>query len=394
MSQPATLRSHLDRLQRAALLAGAAGLVFCGVEAFLNPAQFFRSYLLAYLFWLGLGLGCLAILMVHYLAGGAWGAILRRALESGACTLPLMALLFVPLLFGLGELYSWARPEAMAGDELLRHKSLYLNVPFFAARLAVYFIAWLTVAYLVNRWSHRQEQAADPAARDAIERRLALLSGFGLLIYGITMTFAAVDWAMSLEPQWYSTIYGVLFLVGQLLGAMAFAVVITALLASYEPLSEVITPDHLHDIGNLLVTCVLFWAYIAFSQLLITWSGNLPEEISWYVLRTQGGWEWVGLSLALFQFALPFVLLLSRDIKRHVRRLAIIAAVILFMHLVDVFWIVMPAFYRQGPSLHWLDVAAVFGVGGVWLTAVVWQLKGKSLLPLHDPTLQGAAEHG
>jgi hypothetical protein len=394
MSQPATLRAHLDRLQRAAMLAGGAGLVLCGVGAFLNPAQFFRSYLLAYLFWLGLGLGCLAILMVHYLAGGAWGAILRRALESGTRTLPLMALLFVPLLFGLSELYSWARPEAVAGDELLRHKSAYLNVPFFAARLAVYFIAWLTVAYLVNRWSLRQEQAADWAARDAIERRLALFSGFGLLIYGITMTFAAVDWAMSLEPEWYSTIYGVLILVGQLLGAMAFAVVITALLANYEPLSEVITPDHLHDIGNLLVTCVLFWAYIAFSQLLITWSGNLPEEIRWYMHRTQGGWEWVGLSLALFQFALPFILLLSRDIKCHVRRLAIIAAVILFMHLVDVFWIVMPAFYRQGPSLHWLDVVAVVGIGGVWMTIVVWQLKGKSLLPLHNPYVQGAAEHG
>ena len=175
---------------------------------------------------------------------------------------------------------------------------------------------------------------------------------------------------------------------------MAFAVVVTALLADYEPLSEVITPDHLHDIGNLLVTAVLFWAYIAFSQLLIIWSGNLPEEIRWYVRRTQGGWGWVGLSLALFQFALPFILLLSRDIKCNVRRLASIAAVILFMHLVDVFWIVMPAFYRQGPSLHWLDVVAVIGVGGVWLTIVVWQLKDRPLLPLHDPSLRGAAEHG
>jgi hypothetical protein len=175
---------------------------------------------------------------------------------------------------------------------------------------------------------------------------------------------------------------------------MSFAVVITALLANYEPLSEVISPDHLHDIGNLLVTCVLFWAYIAFSQLLITWAGNLPEEISWYVHRTQGGWQWVGLSLALFQFALPFILLLSRDIKRHVRRLAIIAAIILFMHLVDVFWIVMPAFYRQGPSLHWLDVVAIIGIGGVWMTIFAWQLKGRALLPLHDPSLQGAAARG
>ena len=221
MSQPATLRSRLDRLQCTALLVGAAGLVLCGVGAFLNPAQFFRSYLLAYLFWLGLPLGCLAILMVHYLAGGTWGAILRRTLESAMRTLPLMALLFVPLLFGLRELYSWARPEVVAGDEILRQKSAYLNVPFFAVRLAVYFLAWLTVAYLINRWSRQHEQATEWATRDASARRLALLSGVGLVIYSLTMTFAAVDWVMSLEPHWYSTIYGIVFLVGQLLGAMS-----------------------------------------------------------------------------------------------------------------------------------------------------------------------------
>jgi hypothetical protein len=394
MSQPASIQSRLDRLQRAAMLAGAAGLVLCGFGAFLNPVQFFRSYLLAYLFWLGLTLGCLAILMVHYLAGGAWGAILRRALESGMCTLPLMALLFAPLLFGLRELYSWASPETVAGDEILRQKSLYLNIPFFVLRLTVYFLAWLTVAYVINRWSHQHEQATEWATRDARARRLALFSGVGLAIYSITMTFAAVDWAMSLEPHWYSTIYGITFLVGQLLGAMAFAVVITAMLANDEPLVGMITPEHLHDIGNLLVTSVLFWVYIAFSQLVIIWSGNLPEEILWYVHRTQGGWQWIGVSLALFQFAVPFILLLSQDIKRHVGRLAVIAAGILFMHLVDVFWTVMPAFYRQGPSLHWLDVGTVIGIGGVWMAIFLWQLKGRAFLPLHGPSLQGAAEHG
>jgi len=310
------------------------------------------------------------------------------------CTLPLMALLFVPLLFGLRELYSWARPEMVASDEVLRQKSAYLNISFFTLRLAFYFLAWLTVAYVINRWSRQHEQAAESATRDASARRLALFSGVGLAIYSITMTFAAVDWAMSLEPHWYSTIYGIAFLVGQLLGAMAFAVVITALLAHDAPLVEVMTSEHLHDIGNLLVTSVLFWAYIAFSQLVIIWSGNLPEEILWYVHRTQGGWQWVGLSLALFQFAVPFVLLLTRDIKRHVRRLGAIAAGVLFMHLVDVYWTVMPAFYRQGPSLHWLDLGTVFGIGGVWMVIFLWQLKGRAFLPLHDPSLQGAGEHG
>jgi hypothetical protein len=394
MSQPANLRARLDRLQRMALLVGATGFVLCGLGVYLNPTQFFRAYLLAYLFWLGLGLGCLAILMVHYLAGGAWGAILRRALESGMCTLPLMALLFVPLLFGLRELYSWANPEIVAGDEVLRQKSAYLNIPFFILRLTVYFLAWLTVAYVINRWSRQHDQATEWVTRDALARRLALCSGVGLVIYSITMTFAAVDWAMSLEPHWYSTIYGVAFLVGQLLGALAFAVVITAVLANDEPLLGMITSQHLHDIGNLLVTSVLFWAYIAFSQLVIIWSGNLPEEIRWYVQRTRGGWQWIGVALALLQFAVPFVLLLASDIKRHMQRLAMIAAGILCMHLVDVYWTVTPAFYPQGPSFHWLDVATVMGIGGMWMTIFLWQLKGRACLPLHDPSLQGAIEHG
>jgi hypothetical protein len=393
MSRPAIVRSGLDRLQRTVLLVGAAGLVLCGVGAFLNPTQFFRSYLLAYLFWLGLALGCLAILMVHYLAGGTWGAILRRALESGMRTLPLMALLFVPLLFGLRELYSWARPEVVAGDELLRHKSVYLNPPFFVVRLAVYFLAWLTVAYLVDRWSRQHEQATEQALRDACAHRLALISGIGLVIYSVTMTFAAVDWVMSLEPHWYSSIYGIVFLVGQLLGAMSFAVVVTAMLAEDESILAVMTPEHLHDIGNLLITSVLFWAYIAFSQFVIMWSGNLAEEIRWYVPRTQGGWGWMAVSIALFQFAVPFVLLLSQDIKRHVRRLAMIAVLILFMHLVDLFWTVVPAFHPQRPTLHWLDGVAVIGVGGVWMAIFIWQLKGRVLMPRHDPSLQGAAEH-
>jgi hypothetical protein len=394
MSQPANLRARLDRLQRMALLVGATGFVLCGLGVYLNPTQFFRAYLLAYLFWLGLGLGCLAILMVHYLAGGAWGAILRRALESGMCTLPLMALLFVPLLFGLRELYSWANPEIVAGDEVLRQKSAYLNIPFFILRLTVYFLAWLTVAYVINRWSRQHDQATEWVTRDALARRLALCSGVGLVIYSITMTFAAVDWAMSLEPHWYSTIYGIAFLVGQLLGALAFAVVITAVLANDEPLLGMITPEHLHDIGNLLVTSVLFWAYIAFSQLVIIWSGNLPEEIRWYVQRMRGGWQWIGVALALLQFAVPFVLLLASDIKRHMQRLAMIAAGILCMHLVDVYWTVTPAFYPQGPSFHWLDVATVMGIGGMWMTIFIWQLKGRAFLPLHDPSLQGAIEHG
>jgi hypothetical protein len=384
----------MDRLQRRAVVLGIVGLGLCALGGWLNPTQFFRSYLLAYIFWLGLTLGCMAVLMVHHLAGGTWGALLRRVLESGMRTLPLMVVLFVPLLFGLRDLYSWARPEVVANDDLLRHKSLYLNVRFFGIRLAIYFGSWLVLAYLLSRWSRQEEQAPGVSPQGPIRQRLALLSGLGLVLYGLTMTFAAVDWVMSLEPHWYSTIYGILILVGQLLAALSFGVGVLTLLARFEPLADVITPEHLHDLGNLLLTSVLFWAYISFSQLLIIWSGNLPEGVLWYVHRIQGGWEWVGLALALFQFALPFMLLLSRDIKEAPRRLGIIAAVIFLMHLVDVFWIVMPAFYRAGPDLHWLDIGALLAVGGIWMAVFVWQLKGRSLLPVQDLSLQGATEHG
>jgi hypothetical protein len=317
MDHGPALQPRMERLQWGALAVGAGGLVLSGMGGVLDPAQFFHSYLLAYFFWLGLPLGCLGILMVHHLVGGTWGAIIRRVLESGTRTLPLMALFFVPLLFGLRELYSWALPQAVAQDELLRHKSPYLNEPFFAVRLAAYFVAWLLPAYLLNRWAHQQDLTPERVAQRPIRRRLIMLSGFGLLLYGFTMTFAAIDWVMSLEPHWYSSIYGILAVVGQLLGALAFVVVVTAWLAAYAPLSEVLSPTHVHDLGNVMLVSVLFWAYISFSQWLIIWSGNLPEEVIWYVRRTEGGWQWVALTLVLFQFAVPFGFLLSGDVKRH-----------------------------------------------------------------------------
>ena len=318
----ATLEPFWDRLQRRALVVGAAGIVLCGVGFLLNPTQFFRSYLLAYLFWLGIPLGSLAVLMLHHLVGGAWGAVIRRVLESATRTLPVLVFLFVPLLFGLHELYIWARPEVVMADEILQRKSVYLNIPFFVVRSALYFIVWLVVSFALNTWSVTQDQAgADPS-----ERRMRLLSGPGLVLYVLTATFAAVDWMMSLEPHWFSTIYGILVIVGQLLATLAFAVAVVALLADTPPLSQVISPAHFHDLGNLLLAFVMVWAYMAISQFLIIWSANLPEEITWYLQRMRGGWEWLGLALILFYFTLPFLLLLSRGIKQRAQLLAWVAS--------------------------------------------------------------------
>jgi hypothetical protein len=254
----------LHRVRRASLAVGVLASVVCVLGAWPGPQQFFRSYLLAYLFWFGIAMGSLAILMLHHVAGGVWGAVIRRLLESGTRTLPLLALLFVPLTLGLPDLYEWAQPEHVAHDPILQHKSVYLNVPFFLARAIFYFVAWITLAVFLNRWSLQEDDAADGRAA----RRMELLSRGGLLLFGFTMTFAAVDWVMSLEPHWFSTIYGILVMWGQVLTAMAFVVPLTALLASPNggPLAEVISTQQFHDLGKLLLAFVMLWAYFTLSQ--------------------------------------------------------------------------------------------------------------------------------
>jgi hypothetical protein len=390
MNSPTPLRLQFDHIQQRALVVGVVGLALCLLGSLLNSEQFFRSYLLAYLFWISIALGCFALVMLHHLVGGAWGFIIQRLLESGTRTLPLMAVLFVPFLFGLHDLYIWARPEEIAHDEILQHKSLYLNIPFFLLRTALYFAAWLGVAYWLNKWSREQDRTAEPS----LTRRLQLVSGPGLVLYVLTVTFASIDWVMSLEPHWFSTIYGILFVVGQALTTLAFAITVVALLADHEPLSQVLTPAHFHDLGNLLLAFVMLWAYMAFSQYLIIWSGNLAEEIPWYLHRRAGGWQWLGLFLILFHFVVPFLLLLSRGTKRRLRMLSTVAAAIILMRLVDLFWLVAPAFHQAGLRIHWMDVVAPIGVGGLWLAVFVWQLKGRPLLPLHDPRLPEVLDHG
>jgi hypothetical protein len=342
--------------------------------------QLFRSYLIAYLFWLGIALGCLPLLMLHHLVGGTWGFVIRRILEAGTRTLPLMLLLFVPLLFGIHSLYEWSRPDVVANDALLQAKHAYLNVPFFIVRAAVYFIAWLIFAFLLNRWSAEQDKTADPL----LVRRFQLISAPGIVVYSLAITFASIDWAMSLEPRWFSTIYGMLFIVGQTLAALAFVIPVAAFLADSRRVSDFMTAGVFQDLGNLLLAFVMLWAYIAFSQYLIIWSGNLPEEIPWYVRRGTNGWQWVAAFLALFHFAIPFLLLLGRANKRSKTFLATIALAVLLMRWLDIYWLVAPSFL---PSLriHFFDVVLFALIGGIWLYVFLGELTKRALLPLHDP---------
>jgi hypothetical protein len=391
MSSPAVASSWalpadhvLNRVQSGALVVAGLGILGCLVGVFAARLQFFQAYLIAYLFFLGLGLGSMAILMIQYVTGGAWGAVIRRLLESATRTLPLMAVLFLPIVLGLTELYEWARPEHVAHDLALQHKSAYLNVPFFVARAVFYFAAWLLTAYFLNRWSLEQDSAPD--AR--LTRRLEMLSRGGLLLYALTMSFAAIDWGMSLEPHWGSTIYGVMLMGGQGLSTFAFVIPMAALIAARPPFSRVITAEQFHDLGKLMLAFVMLWAYFALSQYLIIWSGNLPEEIPFYLKRTRHGWQWVAFVLVMIHFCLPFLVLLSRDVKRHARAVSMVACMLIAARIVDLFWLLRPGIAPEGGfGLSWVDPAALAAVGGMWMWLFVAQLKTRPLLPLNDPAI-------
>lgn len=378
------LRTRLNRLQRAGLTLGALGVVACGLGVPANARQFFISYLTGYTFWIGLSLGCLGVAMIHHLTGGRWGFVTRRFLEAGFMTLPLMALLFIPLIFGLNELYSWARPDVVAASETLPRKIPYLNAPAFVARAVGYFSVWLALAFCLRKWSLQQDATTDPAPT----MRLRSLSGPGIVLYPLTGTFALVDWVMSIEPEWYSSIFPVILLIGQVLTAFAFVTLLLATGQIQSPFCAVVNRTHFHDLGILLLAFVVFWTYVSFSQLLIIYSGNLPREIDWYLHRIAGGWKWVVGLLALFHFFVPFFLLLFRVMKQNVTRLAMIAGLIFNMHVVAMFWLIQPSFFPRGMRVHWLDAAALLGLGGFWIAVFAANLKRYALLPRNDPRIE------
>jgi hypothetical protein len=374
---------ELERYQLPLIAAGIAGVIVAATAAALtgDATQFYQSYLIGYMFCLGITLGCLALGMVHQLSGGAWGVVLRRPIGAAARVLPVLTLLFVPILIGMSHLYIWTHADAVAADEVLQHKHPYLNTPFFVLRAALYFLVWNGISFFLNRWSLEQDRTGDPW----IPRRMQRLSAAGLVLYGLTITFASFDWLMSIEPDWYSTIYGVIIIGGQGLSGIAFLILAIAWLSRRPPLNDIIVADHFHDAGNLTLAFVMLWAYFAFSQYLIIWAGNLPKEIAWYQHRLQTGWRAIGILLVVFHFAVPFLVLLSRRLKRQASTLARIAGAILVARVVDLFWLVAPEFHRDGISISWLDVLLPVSLSAIWLGCFVWQLRGRAIFPVYDP---------
>jgi hypothetical protein len=389
-----TLRDRLDQVQARALAAGGLGLVLSLGGWLLWPDRFLPSYLVAYVFWVGLALGCLGLTMLHHLVGGSWGLVVRRPLESGGMTLLPLALLFLPMALGLERLYPWARPEELAHDPVLQHKGPYLSAGLYLARTVLYFATWIGSAFLLGGLSVVQDRRDDHEP----SRWLQQLSGPGLALLFLTGTFSAIDWMMSLEPHWSSTIYGAMVIVGEALATLAMMIVVVFLLSAEGPTAESATAEQLHDLGNLMLAFTMLWAYMAFSQFLIIWCGNLPEEIPWYLRRTRGGWEWVALALILFHFFLPFFVLLFRESKRQTRLLLRVALLVLAMHWVDLVWLVVPASSDPAsPRFPWaelpLSLLATLGIGGVCTAVFLGHLKQRPLIPLNDPKLNEAIEH-
>ena len=380
----------IDRIRQRALIAGMVGLVICIIGILKAPDRFFPSYLLAFMFVLGLSLGSLGLLMLQHLTGGNWGIIIRRPLESATRVLALVAVLFVPIFFGTRYLYAaWLNAPPSGEGALSEFQRSYLTLNGFRVRAILYFVVWLILVFIFNRWSREQDVNREDRG---LRRRLKMLAGPGIILYVFVMSFAAIDWVMSISPHWASTIYGFLFVAGQLISSMSLMIAVVVLLARTGPLSGVLQPRHIHDLGKLLLAFVMLWAYFSFSQLLIIWSGNQPEEITFYYSRLHSQWGVVAVIVVIFHFFVPFFLLLSRDLKRNTNLLPKVALWLIFMRLVDLFWMTRPEFTPHAWPNVW-DLAALLALGGLWFFVFAGQLKQLPLLPLGDPKLAEAIEH-
>ncbi|MGC1449928.1 MAG: hypothetical protein WA830_07830 [Candidatus Sulfotelmatobacter sp.] len=370
------------------LIVGVVFGIVAVILAVTRPDEFYRAYLLGFMAWLGVALGSMAILMIRHLTGGGWGMVIRRILGAAMRTVPLLAVLFIPMIVAVLQhrVYIWAQPLENVADKHLREHleditKTYLTTSGFIYRAFFYFAIWNLLSFLLSKWSKQTDRAGAP---DNTERFKAV-AGPGLILYGFTISFAAIDWVMSLDPSWISTIFGLVVLIGEVLSAMCFAVVVERILFNYKPMSEMLKPDFVHDHGKWMLTFVMVWAYFNFSQWLIIWAGNLPSEITYYLRRLNGGWGYIGLFIVIFHFAVPFGILLSRPFKRNIRKLVWLAVWLLFMRYLDLFWIIEPNFSKT-LTVTLADVVVPVAIGGFWLAYFFRNLGALPLLPAYDPS--------
>jgi len=382
--------ASVDRLQSGGIVVGGVALLVAIFGAMKSPADFYHSYIFSYMLILGLTVGSLGLLMLQHLTGGIWGMVIRRPLEAASRNLWLMLILFLPIVMGMKYLYSgndnetgWLNAPKEGEHALTSWQQGYLTQGGFLTRAVIYFAIWIGLMVVFNNWSKQQDQESNG---EGLKQKLKTLAAPGVILYILAMTFAAIDWVMSLSPRWASTIYGFLFVAGQAIAAMALMIAVIVLLAGSEPFREIIKKRHLHDLAKLLFAFNMLWAYFAFSQLLIIWSGNQPEEITFYRSRLNGQWGVVAVMVLLFSFAIPFLLLLSRDVKRTASVVSKIAVWMIFMRLVDLYWMTRPEFTSRAVPT-WLDIVVPVALIGLWLGFFAMNLKQRPLLPVGDPNL-------
>ncbi|MEO8034808.1 MAG: hypothetical protein ABI837_10280 [Acidobacteriota bacterium] len=385
----AAASAGISRWQMPALIVGILGLIATAIGWFLSPDVFYKAYLPSWLFWFQIVAGSLAVLCLQYVTGGEWGVLIRRPLGASARTMILMAILFLPIAFGVHSLYPWTAGHLVAAKESIRFKSGYLNVTAWWIRSAVYFALWILWAWRIRYLSLDFAKSRSPYTELARRK----WSAGGLLMMVLTLTFASIDWAMSLEPTWYSTMYGITFLVSCALAAFAFVTFFLTRLADTLPMSNILRPRHLRDLGNLMLAFVMFWAYTSFSEYLLTWYANLKEEIPHYLARQHGLWGAIAILIIVFHFFLPFFLLLMRSIKDRASTIAFVTVVILVMRYIATYWLVAPS-YGRGYGFSWITLTSLAGIGGLWLWAFLGQLKGQSIIPIHETWVEEAIREG
>jgi hypothetical protein len=391
VNEPEAVLRDGKRILGVASALALLGVLALGLGALVAPARFFSAYLTAYAYVVTTALGALVFLMICHAMRAGWPTLLRRLIEAMVATLPVLAVLFVPLLFGLRRLYPWLRLETIADErarELVARKLSYLSVPGFVGRTVFYFFTWILVGALLVRWSERSDAAPAFPARG----RMYVLSGALLPVIALSVSFAACDWLMSLTPTWYSTMFPIYVFAGGFLAALALLTVLTAA-ADVAGLIPGIRPSHYYALGRLLLAFVIFWAYVGFFQLMLIWMTNKPEEITYYLDRVRGGWKAMTVVLAVTHFVLPFLVLLNYDLKQRRGPLAAVAAWLLAAHYLDAYWLVMPGAESGGPGLVWLDLGALLAVAGVAVAAGVLRLRGRLLVPIHDPLLARARSY-
>ncbi len=375
-----------------AAVAGAVGLVLTFTGMVISPRPALYAYLISYVFWLGMALGAAALVMANHASGARWNVTVRRFSETAGATLPLFILLFIPFLVGARHLWFWVAPGTVPKElhELLEHKRPYLNMGFFVVRAAVYFVVWSLLGWSLRSWSVRQDDSGDPA----YTARARWWSPFGILVFVLTFTFASFDWLLSLQPTFYSTIFGLYICSGAFVGSLALlCLVITGVRSSASPIAALISVDHQHNAGKLLLAFVAFWAYMAFSQYMLIWVGNLPEEVTWIMIRSRSVWRPVGILLVLGHFLVPFFLLLSRDLKRSPPALAAVAAWLIVIHYVDLYWVVMPAADETRLGLHWTHLTSFIGIGGICVAAALVLFRAARPVPVRDPFLEDSLRY-